>query len=1298
MTIEALTERLALTLLHFAWQGFAIAGLTVFLGLVLRCQRPSSRYLLSLLALAIMAACPVLTFWYLGASPATSPATAQTTDFNQAVENEAKSGRPEVASTPPVRIESSVGVPGEGPELESWWHASQRWIVLAWMLGVSLVGARLLIGWAWLQRLKRCLQPAPEALREQCWRLCRVLNLRPPRIGLSVHLGEAIATGLFRPIVVIPVSWLTELPPSMLEAVLAHELAHLRRYDLWVNLLQRATETLLFYHPAVWWLSRRLRAQRELCCDDLAVAVTGDRLCYAQTLEQVGRLVLQGRQSGVLAMGGSRMSLLARVKYVLECRPAQSAGMPWLVGAVALIVPALALWWIFAPATSTEVATAIQVEELTGAVVDVDNQPVADVIVQVFKNRHLMDESIKTDAQGMFKVPKAWRNFDDARYVLVVKKHESLGWFDFTYSISAKVEDKFRIQMMPMSHVLRGQLTDAQGKPLVGLPVCAQLVGHPQNKTLWDLPLDQEPFAMSAVTDEQGMFSLKVPSGTGGVLVPHHPDWAAMCIRWLPKQLDLGRIEVPPGARIEGRVLDAKSKNPMPGVWIEAEQYQPTGDNFGWASAKTDKEGHYIIGGLAPGTYNVFFCNPGENRRLTAAAVEAVAVQPGKPGHADFKVMEGRLVTGKVIDDETGTPLANTTVGYNGAARPRSGAASLRVRTDATGTFRFYVPPSISLFYVADDLRNRLRDSASVIEVAADKDAPNLVLKAGPIESSVGNSLCLTHEQTNMQGYDPSYRAKIECRTVGTKPITRVQAQLVYSGSRNTERWSNRSGPIFDISVRYCLEGRKAFILVDAEGFAPAKSPEFVIAKTIPPMIVDLHEQTLVPVTGRVLDLKGKPVPGARVRTGRMIYYQEDEFPWGPETVTDSEGRFSLKHVALGLRFYVRIDKPGTGGAETDPTSVDNQEALLLPDIRIGPPNQSIKGQVLDNNRNAVAGAKIVYPGETVVETTSDSQGHFELRGLPAGKLALRVTAPGLYHDAWPVRAGATDAQITMVILHSEEDPAYQLPIKLRPTDGKPVTATEIWVLNPDKQQAVQGSIQNGNDFTINLLGESRTEKAGTVAVVVFPEGYVQPPPVLVEVRKNPNEVVIDLKPAPAVKVRGRIVDDGGQPLQGVAVKLSRQVIVGNKHIEVEPWYSEIGSGKSILLTNADGRFEFKGIAPGIRVGIYGNRVEYAGTRSIWATAEMSKDLVLPDTVLRKSTREVTGLVVTAANEPVAGARVWVNGMVTMKTVTDSAGRFQLHALPDGAVYIVIDSLDYDRGFRKITTGMKEVKVTLERQ
>jgi hypothetical protein len=166
------------------------------------------------------------------------------------------------------------------------------------------------------------------------------------RLGLRREVGvfisgrvvEATVVGFLRPIVLLPLAWLSELPPDVLEAVLAHELAHVRRHDLWINLAQRLVETLLFFHPCIWWVSERLRLEREMCCDDLAVAVTGRPGVYAETLELVA-LRRRSAQAPFLAtaFGGKRMSLLRRVRNVLGQEPPQG-GRWWPVGIVALLL------------------------------------------------------------------------------------------------------------------------------------------------------------------------------------------------------------------------------------------------------------------------------------------------------------------------------------------------------------------------------------------------------------------------------------------------------------------------------------------------------------------------------------------------------------------------------------------------------------------------------------------------------------------------------------------------------------------------------------------------------------------------------------------------------------------------------------------------------------------------------------------------------------------------------------------------------------------------------------------------
>ena len=190
------------------------------------------------------------------------------------------------------------------------------WLVGAWGVGVLGLSLRLLGGWLWIQWLVRHeTRPVAERWAESLARLQGRLRIaRPVRLLESIRLQVPLAVGWLRPVILLPVTALTGLPSDQLEAILAHELAHIRRYDYLVNLVQSVVETLLFYHPAAWWISARIRAEREHCCDDWAVEVCGDRLIYARAL---AALEEQRSAGWLLAPSARDGSLLDRVRRLL---------------------------------------------------------------------------------------------------------------------------------------------------------------------------------------------------------------------------------------------------------------------------------------------------------------------------------------------------------------------------------------------------------------------------------------------------------------------------------------------------------------------------------------------------------------------------------------------------------------------------------------------------------------------------------------------------------------------------------------------------------------------------------------------------------------------------------------------------------------------------------------------------------------------------------------------------------------------------------------------------------------------
>ena len=206
------------------------------------------------------------------------------------------------------------------------------WLTVAWLFGVFFLSLRLAGGLFYTQRLRRNRTfPIGAEWQQKLQRLCQQLQIRQTVVLLeSARIQVPTVIGWLRPVILLPASTLTGLTAQQLEAVLAHELAHIRRYDYLVNLLQTAVETLLFYHPAVWWVSKQARLEREHCCDDLAVAVQGNTLAYARALAELETLRGGGPRFALAANGGS---LLARIERLLGgSQSMKPQPGPWLPG------------------------------------------------------------------------------------------------------------------------------------------------------------------------------------------------------------------------------------------------------------------------------------------------------------------------------------------------------------------------------------------------------------------------------------------------------------------------------------------------------------------------------------------------------------------------------------------------------------------------------------------------------------------------------------------------------------------------------------------------------------------------------------------------------------------------------------------------------------------------------------------------------------------------------------------------------------------------------------------------------
>lgn len=322
------SQSLGWALLHLLWQGALVAAALAVALRVLDRRAAAVRYLLACGALALMLVLPALTAWRHHATQkveAPSPVTAF-----------APMPAPAPTVARPTYARVSAPVAEAAPSLERTLASlgeHMHWLVLAWALGVAVSSLRLLSGWLRLRRLVHEASPAPAEWQEALERLARRLGMtRPVRLLRSAALDVPAAVGWLRPVVLLPVSALTGLSARQLEMVLAHELAHIRRHDFAVNLVQTLVETLLFYHPAVWWMSRVIRVEREHCCDDIAVGTSGSPVSYAKALtalESLRVLPLGEASPAMSALGGS---LTERVRRLVGA-PAARCSSRWVAGA-----------------------------------------------------------------------------------------------------------------------------------------------------------------------------------------------------------------------------------------------------------------------------------------------------------------------------------------------------------------------------------------------------------------------------------------------------------------------------------------------------------------------------------------------------------------------------------------------------------------------------------------------------------------------------------------------------------------------------------------------------------------------------------------------------------------------------------------------------------------------------------------------------------------------------------------------------------------------------------------------------
>ena len=378
-----LVDRIGWTLIHSVWQIVLLAYVVAFCNRFLFRHSANLRYSVGCLALVAMVVFPCDTLFVIS-PPQIEQVTANATSEDRppaaALPPVAPSGIDAIGNAAPSTLVADIGddqragveqlesktplttLVADASETSSrreptdlsaaaeWRARATSWlqpvispIAIAWLVGVLVLSARPLFGLYTVFRLRRVGRSAvPDKIEALVRRLCVRM-----RIDKTIEVAESgvvqvpAVIGSLRPLLLLPATAITGLTPQQLEAVIAHELAHVRRHDFIINVLQTIVETLIFYHPAVWWVSAMVRRERENCCDDIAVAVCSDRAVYATTLVVLDEMRGSVLHPVVAATGGS---LLQRIPRIAGCKEQQrQPAVTWLASVllfVALLVVA----------------------------------------------------------------------------------------------------------------------------------------------------------------------------------------------------------------------------------------------------------------------------------------------------------------------------------------------------------------------------------------------------------------------------------------------------------------------------------------------------------------------------------------------------------------------------------------------------------------------------------------------------------------------------------------------------------------------------------------------------------------------------------------------------------------------------------------------------------------------------------------------------------------------------------------------------------------------------------------------
>lgn len=864
-----------------------------------------------------------------------------------------------------------------------------------------------------------------------------------------------LSLGVFRKAVILPEKFYDSVNGKDLYSVALHELSHLKRNDPLIYTIVACIRSLFFFHPLIWWASKKLVELAEYSCDDNVLNLTCEPISYAKMLARIAGNLPHGAVQTNLAAGAifSRNNFLRRVEVILSDKSSTIRKLSLIAVSGIFALSAISMVIALALPLGEDDNSMGEKLNVTGKIL-CGEKPVNNAVLYL-----LTHEKRNKNVQSVGKIAESGRDGSFSFKIDSFKLNESSKWTKPTvivycpgYSVGwQNLNDNTNLNNLIIKltgeKTITGTVRDIKGNFIKDAEI--SIIGIRCNNDIERgnvlENLNNVNSNLKFICRDNGDFTItNLPENSAICLIAKAKGYAQ---EYYKTEIESGSkgIEfiLKPDGKITGKVTYGDSGKPAKDVFILTR---------GWGSyepVKTDKYGQYVIENLLPGKFTVYVFVEGDSPEWTAEPIEAVQVEEGKTNeNMDFKLVKGGIITGKLTASDTGEPVQ----GHNVSAKPSNDQLSItfdNCKTDRYGIYRLRVPPGKikvntespagfkkKLDFLLVDINDG--DNVSGIDFAFDRGFPITVITLSP-EGSPVEGTSVTWKNT--MDLPPSI-------------ITGKEGTCVFTGLSEGE----------DLEVY--AENSK--LKLKGEGKIKAsKNVRFE---------VKMGKYKTYGVGGQVLDSDGKPVTNARLHLfdkRAMMYYSTTV------SVTKSDGVYNVDNLIAGNDYSLTVEADGyvsysiplhdfLPDEKKDIAKNPLKSPKPLYNVYLEKADRWLEGVVLDDKGNPVKGARIYNTNDSMnmVTVFSDINGIFRMDKLvPTFENIISINHAD--YGYYEFKLVPTNTKQTFTLINKR----WKLTGKLVDTDNKPIAGADI-IVHPQTRES--GFI---------YMGGAKTDSNGTFLV-----------------------------------------------------------------------------------------------------------------------------------------------------------------------------------------------------------------------